>query len=107
THANGVIGIRTLTVAVGDAGKTVGYWEQVLGKKATACDRADLQARGARIAVGPHTLEIISPSKSSGPVVEFLSRNGPSPYEAAFTGAAGTARALDASKLEGARLKIA
>lgn len=107
THANGVTGINTLTVAVADAGKTAGYWEQVLRKKSTPCERADLEARGARIAVGPHTLEIISPAKTLGPLAEFLARNGPSPYEATFTVAAGKARSLDAAKLEGARLKVA
>ncbi len=107
THANGITGIHTLTIAVEDAGKIASYWEKVLGGKASACERTDLDARGARIAAGPHTLEIVAPARPSGALAEFLGKNGPSPYEATLAAAAGKARQLDPAKLEGARLKVA
>jgi catechol 2,3-dioxygenase-like lactoylglutathione lyase family enzyme len=106
THANGVTGIGTVTVAVDDVARVRDWYAQVLNQAGADVTRADVGAAGVRFVIGPHTFDFVAPSTPSSPLAAWLAARGPSPYAATFTGA-GRAGALDAAKTHGARLALA
>ena len=51
--------------------------------------RDDLGAAGYRFRVGPHALEFLAPViAGAGPLADWLTRRGPSPYAATLLGGA-------------------
>ncbi|HSE93280.1 MAG TPA: VOC family protein [Methylomirabilota bacterium] len=105
-HANGVTGIRTVTVAVDDLATVRGWYAAALGQPGVAAKRDDLGAAGSRFTIGPHTLELVTPSNATSPLREWLDRRGASPWAATFTTAGATRRSLDAGLTMGARLSL-
>jgi catechol 2,3-dioxygenase-like lactoylglutathione lyase family enzyme len=106
THANGVTGIGTVTVAVADVGRVRGWYAQVLGQPGADVTREDVGGAGARFVIGPHTFDFVAPATPASPLTAWLAARGPSPYAATLTGAAGRG-ALDPAKTHGARLAYA
>lgn len=107
SHANGVTGIGTVTVAVDDVARVRGWYAQVLRQPGTDVRRDDLGASGVRFAIGPHTFDFVTPTTASSPLTAWLAARGPSPYAATLKGAGGRAGALDNAKTHGARLALA
>ena len=104
-HANGVIGIGTLTVAVDDVPRVRGWYAQVLGRSGDDAARDDLEASGARFTIGPHALEFVQPHRASSPLTGWLKTRGSSPYAATLR-TTGASRSLDPATTFGARLRL-
>ena len=104
-HANGVSGIGTVTVAVDDL-PTVRHWyAQALGTTGHDVIAPELGAVGSRFAIGPHVFEFLAPT-GSGPVRDWLTARGPSPYSATLVGGHSPGP-LDLRRTHGARLALA
>ncbi|MDP2625386.1 MAG: VOC family protein, partial [Candidatus Rokubacteria bacterium] len=95
THANGVTGIGTVTVAVADVAPARGWYGRGLGRAGQDIRRDDLEADGARFLIGPHALELLAPRGGRGPIATWLGERGSSPYAATLTSRGGTRGALD------------
>lgn len=106
THRNGAAGIRVLTIAVEDAGKTERIFAGLIGTAGAAIERPELGARGLRFIVGPHALEFVAPAAGSGEIANWLAARGPSPYAAALSAAPGKSGELDRELAHGARLLL-
>jgi len=105
-HANGVTGIGTVIVALGDVKPARGWYARALGRPGEQIRRDDLVADGVRFAIGPHALELVAPRGARGPVAEWLAERGPSPYGATLTSAGAVRGPLDPALAQAARLAI-
>lgn len=104
SHANGVTGIGTVTVAVTDVAPVRTWYADVLRQRGRDVERKDLDAAGVGFTVGPHALEFVMPRGGAGPLREWLDTRGASPYAATFKAA--KAGPLDQTKTLGARLAL-
>lgn len=104
-HANGVIGISTVTVAVSDVAQVRRWYSTILNQPGAEVTRQDLLAAGVRFLIGPHTFDFVAPSAATSPLTAWLTARGPSPYSATFLG--GRPGDLDPAKTHGARLALA
>jgi catechol 2,3-dioxygenase-like lactoylglutathione lyase family enzyme len=104
THANGVTGIGAVTVAVRDVVPVARWYAEVLRQQAQSIQRPELGGAGVRVTVGPHTLDVVAPRGSAGPLAEWLAARGASPYAATLR--APKPAALDPTKTLGARLGL-
>jgi catechol 2,3-dioxygenase-like lactoylglutathione lyase family enzyme len=106
THANGVTGVDSVTVAVDDVTRVRGWYAQVLRQPGVDVRRDELGAAGARFTIGPHIFDFLAPTTASSPLAAWLAARGPSPYAATLK-AAGRSGPLDSAKTHGARLALA
>jgi hypothetical protein len=104
SHANGVTGIGTVTVAVSDVATVRDWYANVLGRPGDAIRRPDVGGAGVRFTIGPHTFDFVAPMDARGPLADWIADRGPSPYAATFRTGAGKRGALDPAKTHGARL---
>ena len=104
SHANGVTGVGTLTVAVDDVARVRRWYAEVTRQPGAEVTRPDVGGAGARFVIGPHTLDFVAPASPSSPLAAWLAARGPSPYAATFTG--GRPGTLDPAKTHGARLAL-
>src|SRR3990167_573694 len=80
THANGVTGVGTLTVAVEAAAPARRWYAGVLGQPGREVERHELDAAGARVAGGPHALELVAPKGAGAASLnEWLRQRGAAP----------------------------
>lgn len=105
THPNGAAGVDSLTVALADASAARRVYEQVLGGPAEAVERADLDAAGFRVAIGPHRFDFLAPRTDGGPLAGWLPTRGPSPWAVALRAPA-PAGWLDPARAQGARIRL-
>ena len=105
SHANGVTGIGTVTVAVRDAGPVARWYTDVLRRPGRDVQRPEIDGVGVRFTVGPHTLDFVAPRGSASPLRAWLAARGASPYAATFRGP--RPGVLDPAKTLGARLTVA
>jgi catechol 2,3-dioxygenase-like lactoylglutathione lyase family enzyme len=105
THANGVSGIGTVTVAVDDLMAVRGWYARALGTAGQDVACPELGAAGARFTIGPHRFEFLAPT-GAGAVRQWLASRGPSPYAVTLVGAPRPAP-LDLGRTWGARLALA
>ena len=106
-HANGVTGIRAVTVAVDDVGRVRGWYAQVLRQPGVDVKRDEIGAAGVRFTIGRHTFDFVTPATASSPLTAWLAARGPSPYAATLESSAGRPGVLDSEKAHGARLALA
>jgi catechol 2,3-dioxygenase-like lactoylglutathione lyase family enzyme len=106
THANGVTGVGSVTVAVDDVPKVRRWYADVLGTPGRDVERTDLRASGARFTVGPATLEFVAPTAAGGPLADWLRARGASPYAATLKTRSGPKGPLNAEHTHGARLSF-
>lgn len=106
THPNQVTGIGALIVAVEDIATVRQWYERTLGTSGQGVRRDDLDAAGVRFTVGPHRLEFVAPRTGRGPVADWLSARGPSPYAATLRTTSGKPGQLDERKTFGAHLLL-
>jgi len=106
SHANGVTGIGTVTVAVSDVATVRGWYAQVLGRTGKDIRRADVGGAGVRFTIGPHTFDFVAPADARSPLVDWLAQRGSSPYAATLRGDARRPGPLDPAKTHGARLSV-
>jgi hypothetical protein len=105
-HKNDVTGIDTLAIAVGELSKVRRWYCTVLGFAGTAITDSALGAEGLRYKVGPHTLDLLIPSKPESRLVNWLRNFGPSPYAAKLRSSSPSSLKLDAKLTHGARLSL-
>ena len=105
SHANGVTGIRALTVAVSDVALVRRWFERASGATVTATERDDLAASGTRVTVGPHALDFVAPRNGTSPLQGWLAARGPAPYAASLTASRGGGP-LPIERTLGARLSL-
>ena len=91
THANGVIGIASLSFATHDAARYAGVMSAAAGVASEPVRDDELRAAGLRLAIGGPALEYLAPVGGEGPLAAHLAGKGLSPYRVRFktTGAAG------------------
>jgi hypothetical protein len=106
SHANGVTGIRAVTVAVDDLGPIRAWYSTMLGTAGEDVLRPDAAAAGVRFRIGPHAVDFLAPLDGQGPLAEWLARRGPSPFEATFTTGGRRTGPLDPDRTHGARLRF-
>src|SRR4051794_40772682 len=82
THANGVVGIKGLILAVPDVSRPRAWYESILGRRGQPVWRRDLAARGVQFEIGRHELELLAPANAGSPLAGLLAARGPSPYRA-------------------------
>jgi hypothetical protein len=104
-HANGVVGIDVLTIAVEDVAAVRRWYEEALGRGQPVL-RTDLAAGGVRFTIGPHALEVLAPRETGSPLTRWLADRGPSPFAATLTTTAAERGPLDPSRTLGARLSL-
>ena len=105
-HANGAMGIGTLTIAVEELSTVQRWYETALGAAATAFTDDMLGARGIYFIAGPHTVEFIMPVDLQSPLADWLRTYGPSPYAATLKSAASCPELLDLRLAHGANLSF-
>jgi catechol 2,3-dioxygenase-like lactoylglutathione lyase family enzyme len=105
THANGVTGIRTLTVAVSEVAAVRGWYERAPGAKVAPVERGDLAAVGVRVTLGPHAIDFVTPRAADSALTGWLAARGPSPYSADLASPSAQGP-LPADRTIGARLSI-
>jgi catechol 2,3-dioxygenase-like lactoylglutathione lyase family enzyme len=106
SHANGVTGIGTVTVAVSDVAAVRYWYAQVLGRPGEDIRRADVSGAGVRFMMGPHTFDFVAPVDVRSPLVDWLGQRGSSPYAVTLTASAHRPGLLDPGKTHGARLSV-
>ena len=106
SHANGVTGVGTVTVAVSDVVPVRAWYETALGRPGEDIRRPDVAGSGVRFTIGPHTFDFVAPADGRGLLVDWLARRGSSPYAVTLKGGAGQPGLLDPAKTHGARLSV-
>jgi catechol 2,3-dioxygenase-like lactoylglutathione lyase family enzyme len=105
-HPNGVTGVRTVTVAVGDVGAIRRWYARAIGHPGEDIRRDDVRGDGVRFTVGPHRLELLTPRDGVSPLGEWLRRRGPSPWAATLAASGAPPGSLDPTRTLGARLTM-
>jgi hypothetical protein len=103
THANGVRGIGTVTVAVKDPESVRPWYEPVLKTTGQMVERADVGGAGVRFAIGPHTLDFVTPASPTSPLGAWLAARAESPYAATLIAPTAAPGPLDEKRTLGAR----
>ena len=103
THANGVTGIGTVTVAVKDPESVRRWYEPVLKTPGQRVERPDVGAAGVRFVIGPHTLDFVAPGAATSPLAAWLAARGESPYAATLRTASVAPGPLDTKQTVNAR----
>src|SRR5262249_10850319 len=104
-HANGVTGIKGITVAVSDAALLRQWYARASGATVDGVEREELAGSGARVSIGPHQLDFVAPRGPESPLAAWLASRGASPYGAALV-TSGTKAPLPLDKALGARLSL-
>ncbi len=107
THRNGATGASRLTVAVEDAAAIRRYYAAILSSAGQEVERSERGGAGVSFMVGPHELQFIARTASTGPIDEWLRARGPSPFEATLRASLSEPKLLDPGKTRGARLWLA
>jgi hypothetical protein len=104
-HANGVTGIREISVAVGELAQIEPWYRALLGAAGKPLAAAELGAEGLRFNAGPHAVNFLMPRDPSSPLVDWLRIYGSSPYSALLR-ADSAPVALDPGLTHGARFSL-
>ena len=103
-HKNGVIGIDTVTLALNNLSEVQHRYTRALGNEGAAITDEKLYAQGIRYQIGPHKLDLLTPSRAESPLTEWLRAFGPSPYGANLRCKLAAASELDHKLTHGANL---
>ena len=106
SHLNGATGIRTLAIAVNDPGSTSRCYARVLGRPGAPVNRADLEAAGVSFTIGRNELQLLASKTHNGPLAQWISARGQSPFEVVLATAGAGRTTLDPALLQGARVRI-
>ncbi len=88
-HANGVIGIDSITLAARDISQVQRIMRAALRSNGEGVYDESLKASGLVYQVGLHRLEYLSPLEESSPLQAHLDQNKPLPWRIRFKRAAG------------------
>jgi catechol 2,3-dioxygenase-like lactoylglutathione lyase family enzyme len=103
-HPNGVVGLRSLGVAVNDTAAIAQIYANALRTPITPIEREDLNASGLRCMIGPHELQFLEPKGRAGAIADRIRTRGPSPIEVMLSLRGGRPGQLDLAATHGVRL---
>jgi catechol 2,3-dioxygenase-like lactoylglutathione lyase family enzyme len=106
SHRNGATGIRTLAIAVHDPGATSLFYARVLRRPGAPVQRPDLEAAGVVFTIGPNEVQLLASRSENGPLAQWIREHGQSPFELVLANPGAGAATLDASLLQGARIRF-
>ena len=107
THANGVTGLGTVTIAVEDPEPPRRWYAGALGRRGREVERLELDAAGVRFEIGPHAVELVAPKGAGAASLNgWLRRRGPSPYAATLRTTGRDLGPLDEGQTHGAKLAL-
>ena len=128
THANGVTGLGTVTIAVEDVAPPRRWYAGALGRPGREVDQTgaelartliqrvqespnihvlELDAAGVRFEIGPHAVELVAPKGAGAASLNgWLRRRGPSPYAATLRTTGRDLGPLDEGQTHGAKLAL-
>jgi catechol 2,3-dioxygenase-like lactoylglutathione lyase family enzyme len=106
SHRNGATGIRALTIAVDDPGATSLFYARVLGRPGAPVERPELEGAGVVFTIGPNEVQLLASKSENGPLAQWIRDHGQSPFELVLTNPGAGATTLDASLLQGARIRF-
>lgn len=102
-HANGVTGIKTLTLATSDITLPKQIMGSVLKQEAKLVQVGDLKATGYTFEVGTHRLEYLT--SDDDPLRTLITNNAPIPYAVTFK-TDGEKKTFSPEQTEGVRLSL-
>jgi hypothetical protein len=105
-HTNGVMGIGSLTIAVGELSNVEKWYSAVLGDDGTSVTDSKLGGRGKRYRIGPHTVDFLAPVTPDSPLVDWMTHFGASPHNAVLRSNSSKALTLDYKFSHGANLSL-
>ncbi len=108
-HANGVTGVLSLTIAVGDLAAAKERFTALLDAiPLVERDNADIHSHSATYVVGQYSIELAQPMDTQSPLAAALAARGDGPYSVCLSADPGPTAAhwLDESAAHGARLQI-
>jgi catechol 2,3-dioxygenase-like lactoylglutathione lyase family enzyme len=105
-HANGAMGIGTLTIAVGELSKIDHWYQTVMGRQPQPVADDALEAEGLGFSVGRHQIEFMMPATPESPLAHWMNRYGPSPYAATLRAKRSEPLLFDQKLLHGADLSF-
>jgi len=103
-HKNGVTGIESITVAVGEIGQIEKWYGALLAAPGKPISEPALGADGLQFKAGAHGLDFLSPRSTDSPLVNWLREYGPSPYSATLRTNSPTTSRLDPRLTHGVNL---
>ena len=104
-HANGVLGIDTITLAASDIDLAQRIMNAALGQEGEPARDEALNASGVVYQVGSQRLEYLTADDESSPVHEHIALNRPVPFRIRFK-TSGEKRVVDPHLAAGARLEF-
>jgi len=107
THSNGVVGVRSLALAVSDPPAIAEIYARALAMPGSPIEREDLGASGIRCMIGPHELQFLGPKGQADSIADRLRMRGPSPFEVTLNLGGGKPGQLDPTATHGARIILA
>jgi len=105
-HPNGATGIETLVVAVPDSSELRPIYARI-ADAGWKVQPNDLQAAGFAVRIGPHVVELLSPTTATSPLMGWLRTRGASPYAIRLKSREGVPRPLDPARTLGVPLMLA
>jgi hypothetical protein len=105
-HANGIIGIDKVIIAVSDFSAIDRWYGALLDGKGEKSSEGSLAAEGMRYRAGLHVFEFLTPRDETSPLVNWLRLYGPSPYAAVLKTSGDPRIPFDPSLTHGANLSV-
>jgi len=103
-HANGIVGIDRIIVAVGDFSAIDTWYGALLRAKGERIIDAGLAAEGLRYKAGTHMLDFLTPRDVTSPLLDWTRRFGPSPYAAVLKTNRNVSHSMRSALTHGANL---
>jgi hypothetical protein len=105
-HRNGVSGIGTLTIAVGELSRIEQWCQGASGLAGKSIEDEMLGVKGVYFTCGPHTLEFMMPTDPQSPLADWMRECGPSPYAATLRANRSEPLLFDMGMTHGANLSF-
>ena len=104
-HANGVVGIRCLSLATESIERDAGIMSAVLKREGQSFEDDALGASGIRFDIGSQQLEYLTPIDDKSPLAAHLAAKKPAPWGVSFK-TTGEARRWGPAETEGVRVAL-
>jgi hypothetical protein len=105
-HANGAVGIGTVSIAVNELSEVDHWFRPILGRPPQPVGDDALEAQGLCFTSEPHKVEFMMPVTRQSPLTHWIERYGPSPFAATLRGKRTEPLLFDQKLLHGADLSF-
>lgn len=107
-HENGVVGVRSLIIAVRDLDQAASEFSTITGRQPSNRSTNDeLQAETCSLQAGQQTLILAYPMAPGSPLAERIQQKGDGPFQAVFATDSSDIPQVTPEQAEGARLSFA